>query len=254
VGLPHSGRRRLTGLRREEVAHVAGISLEYYNRIERGNLAGVSETVLAALATALRLSPSEVSYLTALAHTEAGCPARAASSPPRRQMLQILDAITSPAWIMNQAFDVLAANPMAKAVHQEMFASARRPPNPIRFVFLDPDADQVALDPAKHKARLAAFVHGASARHATDPAFTALVQDLLANSPAFRSYWDQFDVTTNPSGTMFLRHQLVGPLALDFEILPFPTDPGLVLNVQTAPPDSPTWAALERLRAMLDGT
>ncbi|MDR1293458.1 MAG: helix-turn-helix domain-containing protein [Bifidobacteriaceae bacterium] len=253
AGLPRSGRRRRPGLRREEVAHLAGLSLEYYNRIERGNLSGVSDAVLAGLTDALRLTSSETVYLSALTHAQSGhTDGAAVSTRLRPHILQFLDAIDPPAWVMNHVFDVLAANRMAKAVHEEMFTSTCQPPNPVRFAFLDPDADRAALDPTVHQARLAALVHAAYARHSADPAFAALICDLIAQSETFRSYWDRYDVGAGTSGAMFLRHRLVGPMTLDFEVLAFPSDPGLVLNVQTAAPGTPTATALARLATMLD--
>ncbi|MDR3202136.1 MAG: helix-turn-helix transcriptional regulator [Bifidobacteriaceae bacterium] len=255
IGLPtFGGTRKVPGLRREEVALVAGISVEYYTRMERGDLTGVSDSVLAAIAEALRLGTSEAAYLVALARGQDSRPnpfPNAVDAFPRDKILQLLDAITAPAWIQNHAFDILAANPMARSVHQGMFASPAQPPNPIRFLFLDPNAPEYSLSFEEQTIRLSALTRMLSARRRSDPAVTRLITELREGSAEFRAQWLTHDVAGRLNAIVGVRHPTVGPLTLDFEVLPFPHHADVLLNVQTAPAGSPTAARLARLATQI---
>jgi transcriptional regulator with XRE-family HTH domain len=151
AGLPaYGGNRRVKGLRREEVAMLAGLSVDYYVRMERGNLAGVSDSVLDALARALQLDEAERDYLFDLARKEGKAP-RSRRRPTIHQVRpaiqQVLDAITdAPAWVRNGRHDILAMNTLARAVYSPVLADPRRPANTTRFVYLDPAAQEFFVD------------------------------------------------------------------------------------------------------------
>ena len=253
AGLPaFGGNRRVAGLRREEVAMLAGVSVDYYVRMERGGLAGASESVLDALASALQLDEAEREHLFDLAR-EAGPGSkrrsRKAVASVRPAIQQVLDAVTdAPAWVRNGRHDILAMNPLARALYEPVFADPRRPANTTRFVYLVPDKarelfvdyDQVARDAA-------ALLRLEAGRHPHDKALIELVGELSTCSELFRQRWASQDVRYHRSGRKRLRHRAVGQLDLDFEALEFPGEPGLQLNIYTAAVGTPTSDALKLL-------
>lgn len=257
AGLPaYGGNRRVKGLRREEVAMLAGVSADYYVRMERGSLAGASESVLEALASALQLDDAERDHLFALAR-ESGTSARQGRKTPtttiRAPLQQILDAIhDAPAWIRNGRHDVLAMNPLARALYAPVFDDPRRPANTTRFVYLHPeqarelfvDYDQIAQDAA-------AMLRLEAGRNPKDKALIELVGELSTHSESFRQRWASQDVRYHRSGRKRLRHKVVGQLDLDFEALEIPSEPRLQLNVYTAASDSPTHDALRLLSSWM---
>ncbi|WP_206539280.1 helix-turn-helix transcriptional regulator [Nocardiopsis halotolerans] len=253
AGLPaYGGNRRVKGLRREEVAMLAGVSVDYYVRMERGSLAGASESVLDALASALMLDEAERDHLFALAResgTRGGRRGRGAPTTIRPVLHQVLDAITeAPAWIRNGRHDVLAMNRLARALYSPVLADPRRPANTARFVYLDPEAareffvdyDRIANDAA-------AMLRLEAGRNPHDRALIALVGELSTRSELFRQRWASQDVRFHRSGHKRLRHPAVGQLDLDFEAMELPSEPGLQLNVYTAPADSPAADGLKLL-------
>jgi transcriptional regulator with XRE-family HTH domain len=251
AGLPaYGGNRRVAGLRREEVAMLTGVSVDYYVRLERGNLAGASESVLDSLARTLRLDEAEREYLFDLART---------SGPPRKQrekkvsavrpaVQQVLDAMAdAPAWVRNGRHDILAANVMGRALYAPVFADTRTPPNTTRFTYLNPaarefwrDYDQVANDGA-------AMLRLEAGRNPHDAALIRLVGELSTQSELFRERWASRDVVYHRSGLKRLHHPIVGDLDLNYESMELPSEPGLVMNVYTAPAGSPTADALKLL-------
>jgi transcriptional regulator with XRE-family HTH domain len=253
AGLPaYGGNRRVKGLRREEVAMLAGVSVDYYVRMERGNLAGASESVLDALASALQLDDAEREHLFSLAR-EAGASdtrrGRRAATEVRPAVQQILDAISdAPAWVRNGRHDILAMNPLAEALYAPVLADGRRPANTTRFVYLQPDAarelfvdyDQIAKDAA-------AMLRLEAGRNPHDKALIELVGELSTRSELFRQRWASQDVRHHRTGRKRLRHPAVGQLDLDFEALELPSEPGLFLNVYTAAAGTPTHDALRLL-------
>src|ERR1700761_1648524 len=253
AGLPaYGGNRRVKGLRREEVALLAGISIDYYIRMERGNLAGASDSVLDALASALHLDDAERDHLFALAR-ESGTPAKRrrtkSSTTVRPALQQVLDAITdAPAWIRNGRHDVLAMNQLARALYAPVLADPRRPANTTRFVYLDPaagddffvDYDQIARDAA-------AMLRLEAGRNPHDDDLIALVGELSTRSELFRQRWASQDVRFHRSGRKRLRHPAVGQLDLDFEAMELPSEPGLQLNIYTAAAGTPTSDGLKLL-------
>lgn len=257
AGLPaYGGNRRVKGLRREEVAMLAGVSVDYYVRMERGNLAGASESVLDALANALQLDEAERDHLFALARESAPA-ARTRRKAPitsvRPALQQVIDAIgDAPAWIRNGRHDIMAMNPLAAALYAPVLADGRRPANTSRFVYLQPEAarelfvdyDQIAKDSAS-------MLRLEAGRNPHDKGLIELVGELSTQSELFRQRWASQDVRYHRSGRKRLRHPAVGQLDLDFEALELPSEPGLQLNIYTAAAGTPTHDALRLLSSLL---
>jgi transcriptional regulator with XRE-family HTH domain len=253
AGLPaYGGNRRVKGLRREEVAMLAGVSVDYYVRLERGGLAGASESVLDALADALRLDEAERTHLHALAR-ESGARdnqrKRTAPTSVRPGVQQMLDAMTdAAAWVRNGRHDIVAMNQLARALYSPVLAESRRPANTTRFVYLNAEAareffvdyDRVANDAA-------AMLRLEAGRNPHDKALIELVGELSTRSELFRRRWAQHDVQFHRSGQKRLRHPVVGQLDLDFEGMELASSPGLHLNVYTAAAGTPTADALRLL-------
>jgi transcriptional regulator with XRE-family HTH domain len=250
AGLPvYGGNRRVKGLRREEVALLAGVSVDYYVRMERGNLSGASESVLEALGRALQLDDAELAHLFALARDAGPAVRRRQSAKVIRPALQqILDAITdAPAWIRNGRFDVLAANRMSRALYAPLFADSRRPPSSARFVFLDPAAKEFFVDWDRAADDIAAVLRSEAGRNPHDKALSDLIGELSTQSETFRAKWADHNVRFHRTGRKKLHHPVVGDLDIDFEAMQFPSDPGLTMVVYTAPAGSPTADALKLL-------
>ncbi|BCJ37086.1 transcriptional regulator [Actinocatenispora thailandica] len=266
AGLPaYGGTRRVPGLRREEVALLAGVSIDYYVRLERGNLAGASDAVLDSVANALQLDEAEREHLFALART-AGPATHRRRRPPattvRPVIQQILDAIgDAPAWVRNARHDILAMNPLARALYAPVLessaagATSRRPANTTRFVYLDPAAREFFVDYDRIAQDAAAMLRLEAGRNPHDRDLIALIGDLSTQSELFRRHWAAQDVKFHRSGRKRLRHPAVGLLDLNFESMPLASEPELRLNVYTADPGTrtadnlkllATWAATLR--------
>jgi len=252
AGLPaYGGRRRVKGLRREEVALLAGVSIDYYIRMERGNLSGASQSVLDSLASALQLDDAERDHLFALAR-ESGPPAerrRTTTAASVRPVLQqVLDAVTdAPAWIRNGRHDILAMNQLARALYAPVLADPRRPANTTRFVYLDPVAKDFFVDYDQIARDAAAMLRLEAGRNPHDEDLVALVGELSTRSELFRQRWASQDVRFHRSGRKRIRHPAVGQLDLDFEAMELPSEPGLQLNIYTAAADTPTADGLRLL-------
>ncbi|HEY3603047.1 MAG TPA: helix-turn-helix transcriptional regulator [Sporichthyaceae bacterium] len=251
AGLPaYGGNRRVAGLRREEVALLAGVSIDYYVRMERGNLSGASDSVLDAVARALQLNEAEREHLFALARAAGQRPRRhrAAATTVRPAVQQVLDAISdAPAWVRNGRHDILATNRLGRALYAPVLADPRRPANTTRFVYLDPAAREFFVDWERIANDAAAMLHLEAGRTPHDPELIQLVGELCTQSELFRQRWASHDVQFHRSGHKRLRHPIVGRLDLDFESMELPSEPGLVLNVYTAPAGSPAADALQLL-------
>lgn len=257
AGLPaYGGNRRVKGLRREEVALLAGVSIDYYVRMERGNLAGASEGVLDALAGALQLDDAERDHLFALAR--AAGPAKAPRRPTpktiRPVVQQVLDAIRdTPAWVRNGRHDILATNSLGRALYAPVLSSSvggptsRRAANPTRFVYLDPAAPEFFVDYDQIAKDAAAMLRLEAGRNPHDRELIELVGELSTQSEVFRQRWASHDVKFHRSGRKRLRHPAVGQLDLNFEALELSSEPGLRLNVYTADPNTPTADGLKLL-------
>jgi transcriptional regulator with XRE-family HTH domain len=250
VGLPTYGTRRVKGLRREEVASLAGVSVEYYKRLERGNASGVSDSVLEALARALQLDDAERAHLFDLA--------RAASpiAPKRRRpaqqrvrpvVLRILESITSPAILRNSRVDYLAANPLGRALYAPLFDSPEQPANSARFTFLDSAAQDFYVDWERTARDLVAHLRSEAGRNPYDRGLSDLVGELSTRSPEFRTWWAAHNVRYHQTGTKRLRHPVVGELELDYEVMDVSADDGLTISVFSAEPGSRSAQALDLL-------
>jgi transcriptional regulator with XRE-family HTH domain len=253
AGLPaYGGNRRVKGLRREEVAMLAGVSVDYYVRMERGNLASASDSVLDALASALQLDEAEREHLYALARESGAGGSRRKRRTPgtvRPALQQVLDAITdAPAWIRNGRHDVLAMNQFARALYAPVLADPRRPANTARFVYLNREvAEQFFVDYDKIARDAAAMLRLEAGQNPHDEDLIALVGELSTRSELFRKQWASQDVRFHRSGRKRLRHPAVGQLDLDFETMQIPSEPGLQLNIYTAPANTPTADGLKLL-------
>jgi transcriptional regulator with XRE-family HTH domain len=252
AGRPTLGRpRRGSGLRREEVALVAGISVEYYTRLERGNARGVSDDVLEAVSRALQLDDAERAHLLDLVRTvnEQPPPRRTAAPPRVRPSIQrVVDALSDvAAFVHNGRLDIVYANPLAAAIYSDHYRDPVRPPNTARFLFLDPRAKTFYVDWEKVAQDVVATLRGEAGRNPYDRALSDLIGLLSTRSDEFRVRWASHDVRFHRSGTKRLHHPLVGALTLAYESLELPADAGLTLVTYSAEPGSPSEAALREL-------
>jgi transcriptional regulator with XRE-family HTH domain len=253
AGLPTygSGPRRVPGLRREEVALLAGVSVDYYTRLERGNAAGASETVLEALARALQLDEPERAHLFDLAR--AGQPTarprrRRGPQQVRSSVQRMLDAISgAPAFVRNDRMDILAANRLGRALYSEHFSDPRRPVNSARFIFLDPRAPGFYLDWERVSRDAAAVLRSAAGRDPHDRDLTELVGELSLQSELFRTNWAAHNVHFHDTGDKRFHHPVVGELSLTFETMRIEADPQLTMFVYTAEVGSKSEDALNLL-------
>jgi PAS domain-containing protein len=254
AGLPRHGRkRRVAGLRRDEVALLADISVEYYTRLERGEARGVSNDVLEAVSRALQLDEAEWAHLLDLVRAAnlERAPRRASGQQQLRPSIRrAVDAMaTLPAWVFNGRHDILYANPLAEALFVELFSDSVRPPNSARYVFLDPRARTFYADWDSVAHDVVAALHFEAGRSPFDRALSDLVGLLSTRSDDFRILWAGHDVRFHRTGVKRFRHPLVGDLALTWDSLPLPADPGLALAMYSADPGSPSE---ERLRELKD--
>ncbi|MER8002131.1 helix-turn-helix transcriptional regulator [Streptomyces sp. NPDC095613] len=250
AGLPVYGQRRVPGLRRGEVAMLAGVSVEYYTRLERGNLAGASDSVLDALTQALRLDDTERDHLYALARAAGTCPARGRRRPKkttvRPSLLRIVEGLhDQPAYVRNHRMDILAANPLARALHCELFES--EPVNTCRFVFLDPRATRLYPDWERVAREGVGVLRVEVAKNPYDRELSNLIGELSTRSDAFRTMWGAHDVHVFTAGTKRFLHPAVGEMELVHESLDLPCDDGLSITVYSADPGTPAADGLKLL-------
>ncbi len=252
------GNRRVPGLRREEVAMLAGLSVDYYTRLEKGNLAGASQSVLDGICRALQLDEAERMYLFDLAReANSSNPlarrhhvTRPAKLTVRPGVQQILDGMTrTPAFVRNGRLDMVATNLLGRALYAPLFdsptrTSAQALPNMARFRFLDPAAREFYPDFDSSAGDNVKLLRTEGARHPHNPGFTELVGELSTRSEEFRVLWASNDVRLHHSGTKLFHHPVVRELRLNFEAFDLPGDPGLALTALSAPADS---AATQRL-------
>ena len=254
AGLPSYGStRRVSGLRREEVAMLAGVSVDYYTRLERGNLSGVSDSVLEALARALQLDEAERVHLLDLAKTANATVStvrsrRRPSRTVRPGVQHILDAMTmAPAYVRNGRLDVLGANALGRAVFAPVYATAARTPNLARFIFLDPAAQEFYPDWEELAADIVALLRAEAGRDPYDRALSDLIGELSTRSDVFRTWWAAHNVRLHRSGVKRMHHPEVGDLTLRYESMELTADAGLLLNAYTAEPGTPSYDALRLL-------
>ena len=241
AGLPTYGARRVPGLRREEVASLAGVSVEYYKRLERGNLSGVSDLVLEGLANALALDDAEREHLFDLAR------AAGPVTPYRRRnthrgvrpnVQRILDALDTPAVARAAYGNYVAANTLGRALYAPLFDSPEQPANSARFTFLDPAATEFYVDWDRVASDLVAHLRSEAGANARDRALTDLVGELSTRSEEFRKLWAAHNVRFHRTGTKRIHHPIVGEMELSFESMALTADAGLAINVYTAEPGS----------------
>jgi transcriptional regulator with XRE-family HTH domain len=242
----------VAGLRREEVALLAGVSVDYYTRLERGIATGVSERVLEALAQALRLDEAERAYLLDLARaTHTATPARrrrATRQRVRPSVQRVLDAMTgAPAYVRNGCADLLAANRLGCALYSELFTGPVRPANTARFVFLDPRATGFFVDWDRVASEVVATLRSQAGRDPYDRGLSDLVGELSTRSEEFGTRWAAHNVRRHRTGRKQLHHPVVGDLQLTYEVMDLSADPGLSLVVYSAEPGSASQDGLDLL-------
>lgn len=244
VGLPGGTNRRVPGLRRSEVAVLAGVSIEYYTRIERGSISGASAEVLDSIARALQLDDAERAHLFDLAHA-----ASPVARPPRRrnpktwvahQSLQwALDAITAgPAFVRNGRLDILAVNPLARAFYKDVYDMPGQPPNIARFTFLDERAHEFYPDWELFADVTVAILRTEASRDPHNKELHDLIGELSTRSEAFRQRWSAHNVRHHGTGAKTFYHDVVGELTLAYEGLEMAAEPGLTLTIYAAEPGS----------------
>ena len=248
VGLPAGSRRRVPGLRREEVAVLAGVSTEWYARLEKGHISGVSEEVLDAVARALHLNEEERTYLFDLARAARPTlrtPARRKDAKVEPSLQWVLDSMTlSAAFLRNGRLDVVASNALGRALHAPMFASDTTAqhgrPNFARYHFLDPGSRDFFVDWEAGASATVALLRAEAGREPNDRALRELVGELSTVSPEFCRLWASHDVRIQHEGIKRLQHPVVGALELTYRSLGLPTLPRAVheISVYTAEPGS----------------
>ncbi len=256
VGLPDVGQRRVPGLRRNEVATLAGVSIEYYAKIERGTATGVSPSVLDAIARALRLNDEEQTHLFHLAQAVEGTsamlrprrrPSRAWT--PRPSLQWVLDTITGgPAIVRSGRMDLLAANPLGRAMHSSLYErTTSGPPNFARYIFLDEDSRRFFPDWDGAADTTVAIMRTEAGRDPHDKRMHDLVGELSTLSSEFRRRWSSHDVRLLGAGTKRFHHTAVGVLELAYESVDMISEPGFTLTIYAAEPGSRTAEALALL-------
>jgi transcriptional regulator with XRE-family HTH domain len=260
AGLPvyRGDRRRVSGLRRDEVAVLAGISSEYYIRLERGNATGVSDSVIDGIAHALQLDEAERAHLLALIRTAA------TTRPPRRRpapqrvrptVQRVLDSMSgTPAFVLNGRLDILTANDLGFALFSPVYADPVRPPNTARFIFLDPHAGGFFRDWDKIANDTVALLRAEAGRDPYDRQLSDLIGELSTRSEEFRARWAAHHVRIHTSGVKLIHHPVVGDLELAFESFPLAADPSQSLLTYTAEPASPSQDALSLLASWAAST
>ncbi|MGW1589579.1 helix-turn-helix domain-containing protein [Streptomyces sp. NPDC002386] len=250
VGLPDFGRRRrVPGLRREELAQLAGVSVAYYTRLEQGNGRNVSAEVLDSIARALRLTDAEHAHLTHLAKPAAHKKKPAARQQQVRAALrQLLDSLEGvPAYVVGRRTEVLAWNRMAAAVFGDWSELAPAERNWARMVFLRPDYRDLFVDWEQKAIDIVCALRMDAGCYPDDPRLSALVGELSVKSAEFRRLWATHDVKEKSYGVKRLRHPLVGDLSLSFETFRLADDGDQALLTYHAEPDSPSAQSLRLL-------
>src|SRR5215469_14744938 len=248
----YGGNRRVAGLRREEVALLAGVSIDYYTRLERGRAAGVSDSVLEGIARALHLDEAERAHLFDLARAAGP----AAPRPPRRPAPQqvrpsvrrILDSMAAtPAYVRNARLDVLAANRLGAALFAPVLSSPAQPANNARFLFLDPAGREFFSDWERQAQDVVAMLRTEAGRSPHDKGLSNLIGELSTRSENFRAWWAAHNVRFHRTGIKRFRHPVVGDLTLTYEGLDLAADEGLRISAYSAEPGTPSDDALKVL-------
>ena len=252
---PQPGTRRVPGLRREEVAQLAGVSVDYYVRLERGRTRNASGAVLDAVGRALNLTNTERDHLLALARPTR---TRRRPMPPQRVrpgLHRVLESLTdTPAMVIGRRRDVLASNRMARALFTDFEALPQRERNMARYMFLDEGARELYTDWETGARGTVAALHLYAGRHPDDPQLAELIGELSVRDSDFRRWWADHDVLRHAYGTKRMHHPVVGDLILDYEALTVTDDPEQTLGLHTAEPGSPSEQALRLLASWASET
>jgi transcriptional regulator with XRE-family HTH domain len=247
VGLATAGRRRVSGLRREEVAQLASVSTDYYTRLEQGRVSGASAPTLEAIARALVLSPDQTSYLFTLAHKSSTT--KVAGTPlvhPHTQRL-LDNLVDTPALVMDRTMAIVAWNQLAAAFYTDFSALSLTERNLLRLTFLDPEVRRLYVDWESEARAGVAFLRMDAAQSPTDPALQALVGELSVRDENFRRWWASHQVAHKTFGTKHFHHPVAGDLILDWQILSCAEDADQFLLIMTAEAGSPSHQALRFL-------
>jgi transcriptional regulator with XRE-family HTH domain len=253
VGLPAGTNRRVDGLRRSEVATLAGVSVEYYTKLERGAISGASPEVLDCIARALRLDDAERAHLFDLAHA-----ASPVARPPRKRSAKswtphpslqwTLDAVTAgPAFVRNGRMDLLAANALGRAFYKDAYDMPGQPPNIARFTFLDERAYAFYPDWDAFAEITVSILRTEAGRDPHNKELHDLIGELSTRSADFRTRWGAHNVRHHGSGFKSFHHPVVGDLTLAYEGMQLEADPGLTVTIYTAEPGSASEDAMRLL-------
>lgn len=256
VGMPRTARRRVPGLRREELAQLAGVSVDYYTRLEQGRSRSASPEILESLATALRLDNTERAHLFDLANRRPIQSRRSTPSPPSpaeqvspavHQLLTTLDAAYCPAFVLGRRTDVVASNSLSRALIADFDAMPANERNQTRFLFLDSAARELYADWETVAADTAAMLRMDAGRHPEDPQLAELVGELAVRSQHFRAYWAERRVHERTEGTKSYHHPVVGDLTVTYQALALPGDSNQTLFIYSTEPGSSSETALRLL-------
>jgi transcriptional regulator with XRE-family HTH domain len=258
AGLPDfGGRRRVDGLRREEVALMAGISVEYYTRLERGNATGVSESVLDGISRALQLDDAEHAHLHDLVRAATAGPGAVRRTTTRPAQVtagihQLIDAMKDVAvLVQNGRGDIVAWNSLGESLYSPLFDQPSRQPNFGRFVFLDPRSQEFYVNWDESARQTVALLRSEAGRAPNDRALSNLVGELSTRSDVFRTLWAAHNVREHRTGVKAIHHPVVGDMTLSFEGLQLSSARGLLLLPYTAEPGS---ASHDRLQLLASWT
>ncbi|NUR89067.1 MAG: helix-turn-helix domain-containing protein [Nonomuraea sp.] len=252
VGLPSGARRRTPGLRRQEVAQLAGMSIDYYIRLEQARGPHPSRAVLNALARALMLSQDERAHLFHLAGEQVEAQRVRGDVPDSvLHLIAFLDVV--PAYVLNARYDILAWNPMASAIMGDLDAQPRDDLNVIRWVFRSPDLAEHLSDEEKGRFARAsvADLRAAAGRYPDDGPLRALVAEMRACSPEFAELWDRHEVEIRREQRKTINHPAVGPIHAICQVLSVPDRDDLRLVLYTTEPGSPSHHALRELQDVI---
>ncbi|MFD3683834.1 helix-turn-helix domain-containing protein [Nocardiopsis sp. NPDC058631] len=253
VGLPAGTNRRVKGLRRSEVATLAGVSVEYYTKLERGAISGASPEVLDSIAKALRLDAAERAHLFDLAHA-----ASPVARPPRRRspkswmphpsLQWTLDAVTAgPAFVRNGRMDLLAANALGRAFYKDTYDMPGQPPNIARFTFLDERAYEFYPGWEAFAEITVSILRTEGGRDPHNKELHDLIGELSTRSDEFRRLWGAHNVRHHGTGFKTFHHSAVGEMTLAYEGMDLEAEPGLTLTIYVAEPGSPSAERMQLL-------
>ena len=248
----YGGDRRVAGLRREEVAQLAGVSAAYYIKIERGDLRGVSESVLYAISRALNMGDAEIAHLLDLASTaNSGRVVTRARPEPKVPVgiQQLVDTMHDvPAIVMNNLSEPVASNRLGRALFPDLFPEGRAPLNHARYLFLDVRSQVFYADWEKSAREAVSSLRLLAGKNPSDKALNDLISELSGASPDFRAWWASHTVRTHTSGSKRINHPVVGAMTIQFEALALTAIPGMRLVTYLTEPASPSADALDLLR------